>query len=109
LIFPLFVNRCRHRGNVKRNSSHFARGILLSWLCIIAAYGGPLDDWTTRDSGVSADLYGIAHGNNTFVVVGDRGTILTSSDGISWVPRASGLPTNEILVDVTFGAGTFVA
>src|SRR5206468_253532 len=83
LIFPLFVNRCRHRGNVKRNSSHFARGILLSWLCIIAAYGGPLDDWTTRDSGVSADLYGIAHGNNTFVVVGDRGTILTSSDGIS--------------------------
>ena len=38
--------------------------------------------------------------NSTFVVVGDSGTILTSSDGTSWTSRTSG--TSNILVGVTY-------
>ena len=42
-----------------------------------------------------------------FVSVGDLGTILTSSDGISWTSRTSG--TTQSLYDVSYGGSTFVA
>jgi len=41
-----------------------------------------------------------------FVTVGDKGTILTSSDGISWTPRESG--TSEHLHGITNKNGVFV-
>ena len=41
-----------------------------------------------------------------FVTVGQSGTILTSSDGISWTERTSG--TSMYLEDITYGNGTFV-
>jgi len=51
------------------------------------------------------NLYGITYGNSTFVVVGDNdsgsvGTILTSSDGITWTSRTSG--TTNTLYGVTY-------
>ncbi len=49
---------------------------------------------------------GVIYGNNTFVVVGVNGTILTSSDGISWTSKTSG--TNYHLEGVTYGNNTFV-
>ena len=51
-------------------------------------------------------LYGVTYGNGLFVVVGRNGTILTSSDGISWTSRTSG--TSNSLGGVTYGNGTFV-
>ena len=49
---------------------------------------------------------GVTFGNNTFVVVGDEGTILTSSDGSSWDNPTSG--TVKELYDVAFGNNTLV-
>jgi photosystem II stability/assembly factor-like uncharacterized protein len=41
-----------------------------------------------------------------WVAVGESGTILTSSDGITWTSRTSG--TSEALYVVTYGNNTFV-
>ena len=42
-----------------------------------------------------------------FVVVGDNGTILTSSDGTTWTSRTSG--TSNGLYNIFYGNSTFVA
>lgn len=73
--------------------------------------------WTSRDSGLNADQYGItprlkevAFGNSVFVAVGDSGTILTSPNGVNWTKRSNPLSgTNESLYGVAFGNSTFVA
>ena len=44
--------------------------------------------------------------NGLFVTVGNVGSILTSSDGISWTERTSG--TTKNLYGVTYGGGLFV-
>lgn len=51
-------------------------------------------------------LRGIAAGPGGLVAVGDGGTILTSTDGVTWTPRDSG--TTVSLCGVTFGEGHFV-
>ena len=50
---------------------------------------------------LSSPLFG-----QSFVSVGNSGTILTSSDGISWTKRTSG--KWEYLNGVTYGNGLFV-
>ena len=62
-------------------------------------------DWTQR-SVRSAELHGIGYGNGLFVAVGDDGTILTSTDAVSWVPQPS--PTTKPLESVVYGNGLFV-
>ena len=52
-------------------------------------------------------LTAVAYGNDTFVAVGEKGTIVTSRDGVQWTVRSSGL--TDVLGDVAFGNGTFVA
>jgi photosystem II stability/assembly factor-like uncharacterized protein len=42
----------------------------------------------------------IAYGNGLYVVVGNSGTILTSSDGVTWTSRTSG--TSESLYNITY-------
>src|SRR5258708_7614408 len=49
---------------------------------------------------------GIAFGNNTFVAVGNAGTMLSSTDGLSWTGRNLDKPT--ALKAVTFAGGMFV-
>jgi hypothetical protein len=56
---------------------------------------------------VTARLFGVAYGNGTFVAVGGLGTILTSTDGVTWTSETSGI--NYHLWGVTYGNGTFVA
>jgi hypothetical protein len=46
-------------------------------------------------------------GNGSFVAVGYGGAILTSADGLSWIPRTSG--TTAELTDIAYGNGLFVA
>ena len=59
--------------------------------------------WTSRSSGTSDMLKGVAYGNNIFVTVGESGTILTSSDGSSWTSRTSG--TSQTLYGVSYRKG----
>ncbi len=56
-----------------------------------AAAAGCGDSWTSRASGVAADLYGVAWTGTRLVAVGDNGTVLTSPDGVTWTPQASGV------------------
>lgn len=68
--------------------------------------------WTAQ----SIDLdyrwaFGVAHGNGTWVVLGDNGALLTSSDGVNWTVRPDlewdGYP--EDVNDVAYADGQFVA
>jgi photosystem II stability/assembly factor-like uncharacterized protein len=45
--------------------------------------------------------------NGQFVVVGDKGMILTSADGMRWQVRASG--TDRRLLEISYGNGTYAA
>ncbi len=55
----------------------------------------------------SGDTNGVQTESPLFVVVGEGGTILTSSNGLSWTPRISG--TSQYLSDVIYGNGYYVA
>lgn len=65
--------------------------------------------WTGHESASSDifDLSGVCHYGGLFVAVGERGTIVTSTDGIQWTARASG--TTIDLESVACGATGFAA
>ena len=78
--------------------------------------------WSAVASGTNASLQGVGYGMDfvnagdtneasaespLFVIVGQSGLILTSSNGLSWTPRTSG--TSQYLSDVTYGNGYYVA
>ncbi len=86
---------------------------LAVWLLAIGTLSaggqvGGLDEWTWRNPLPQANpLRGGASNGSVAVLVGDRGAIVTSADGISWSPRTSGSDRN--LSGVAWGAGRFVA
>jgi hypothetical protein len=55
--------------------------------------------WTSRTSGTTSTLNAVFSDGLSFVTVGSAGTVLTSSDGISWKPGSSG--TSQDLYGVT--------
>lgn len=70
---------------------------------------GPTDDWVRQNSGVSVTLNGISY-SDVFhgVVVGNGGTILTTTDGgAHWLSQTSGV--SEDLYDVKYWASKIVA
>ncbi|MDG0810444.1 S-layer homology domain-containing protein [Cohnella rhizosphaerae] len=72
------------------------------------AFAGSIDTWTLRSPLPTGNiLTSVTFGNGTFVAVGNKGTILTSSDGASWSSQASG--TANILNKVIWGSNLFVA
>ena len=62
---------------------------------------------TIISCGDSDDKVTVSTTNGLFVTVGNVGSILTSSDGISWTERTSG--TTKNLYGVTYGGGLLVA
>ncbi|MCX6951137.1 MAG: hypothetical protein NTV51_02985, partial [Verrucomicrobia bacterium] len=66
------------------------------------------EQWLARPSGVTVPLWGVAYGAGQWVVVGEQGTILTSSDGLAWTKRDSGFPARW-LTAVTYANGLWVA
>jgi hypothetical protein len=80
---------------------------LLSISYATVSNAAPLDNWHPRTSGTTSDLRGIAHGNNTFVAVGNNGTILTSPDRTTWTKRTA--PTTNHLGGVTYQNSVFFA
>ncbi len=96
------------------NDACFGNGIAVA----VSPYGN-IDIMTTADTGWlpsegSADAknavaYGTIDGVPTYVAVGETGVILYSQDGCeTWFSMDSGTTTID-LVDVTYGAGRFVA
>ncbi len=69
---------------------------------------GPLDRWTQRNPlPESQPLYGIAYGSGLYVAAGERGTILTSTNGTNWFLQARRVDLQ--LQGIAFGTGAFVA
>ncbi|WP_138756167.1 S-layer homology domain-containing protein [Paenibacillus sinopodophylli] len=86
--------------------------LIIVFLLIVAnipqyAYAESLDEWNIRSPLPTGNtLTEVTFGNGTYVAVGSKGTILTSSDGASWTGRASG--TTNLLYDVIYANGMFV-
>lgn len=64
-------------------------------------------DWTTRSSGTSRALYGVAFANHQFVAVGEAGTVLASADGLAWTLLPSGV--TQRLNAVSYGKDRWLA
>ena len=62
---------------------------------------------TSRTSGTTQNLFGVAWSGTQFVAVGDSGIILTSPNGIAWTSRTSG--TTQSLNGVAWSGTQFVA
>lgn len=58
-------------------------------------------------SNIMATLNGVAYGNGTYVAVGDSGVITTSTDGLEWVARESGV--FDKLFNVIWNGNIFIA
>jgi len=81
---------------------------LIGALAIALVQAAPREPWLSATPLSANNLRGIAFGDGRFVVVGDQGTILTSTDGANWIARTPG--TNQVdLYAVAFGAQGFVA
>jgi len=63
---------------------------------------------TSRMSGTTNSLWGVAWSGTQFVAVGDNGIILTSTDGITWTSRTSGT-TQHLFGGVAWSGTQFVA
>src|SRR5690348_3246639 len=81
--------------------------VLALLILIQGAPADPLDNWTWRNPVPPPTISEFAFGGGQFVGVGSYGTIVTSTDGVSWVVRNSGTHLN--LTAITFGNGLFVA
>lgn len=63
--------------------------------------------WTQRTAGTTRNLLDIVHAGSKFVIVGEKGTILTTTDGVGWVPQVSG--TTRTLRSVVWTGSILVA
>ena len=50
--------------------------------------------WNTSTNGPANDIYGLTYGGGQFVAVGDKGSILTSTNGETWIVRVPYRTTN---------------
>jgi hypothetical protein len=62
---------------------------------------------TARTSGTTQTLRTVIFGGGKFVAVGDAGTVITSTDGITWTVQT--FPTTSAVYSVTYGNGIYVA
>jgi hypothetical protein len=66
-----------------------------------------LSDWQARDAKLSENLMNAGFGLGLFVVVGQRGALATSPDGVEWTPRD--VDHSGFIWDVAAGGGHMVA
>ncbi len=71
----------------------------------------PLATWHVRQSPIAPtteDFEGVAYGNGRWVIVGGKGTLLSSPDGVQWTAEVN--PSGALrLDDVVFASERFVA
>lgn len=90
-----------------RVSSHDGKGgIAVKNLALTVT--DPLTAWTTRSTGVTNNLYGALYAGGKFVVVGDNGLSLSSTDGLTWT-RGTGAPNTQFYRHLAHNGGRFVA
>lgn len=86
-------------------SQFFFTGFVLG-ITLVGALADALDTWTKETTNTGQSLYGVAHGTNRFVAVGQSGVVLVSSNGSAWTPAVSGTTSN--LWGIAYGANNFV-
>ncbi len=66
--------------------------------------------WTRRYTATQAGtgLHCVSSGNGSYVVGGEGGALLQSSDGLTWQPLDNRLPATHKAAGIAYGAGTFV-
>ena len=64
------------------------------------------DTWTQRTSGVTESLYSVTWAVDQYIAVGQRGVMLTSSDGITWTAETR--RTQQTLYSVEFLGGKII-
>lgn len=69
----------------------------------------PTTAWASVNSGTPSDLYGVDIGQGHSVIVGDSGTILTSTDATRWTQVGADAAQGASLYSVTYGKHLFVA
>ena len=65
--------------------------------------------WTEGSGRFLGQLFDVAYGNGRFVIVGGRGSVFSSTDGVTWEEGVSVLSNVFFLRGVTYGDGRFVA
>src|SRR5687767_10130669 len=90
-------------------SAFFWSGIMLVCLGGFSLLGQAPDElWIRRNPTPTGNyLSGVSFGNQTYVAVGYRGTVVSSRDSKVWIQEPG--PTSELLNDIAFGNGRFVA
>lgn len=70
----------------------------------------PLDNWTARTSGTVVNLYAIASNETHVIVGGEGGTLLRSTDGVTWTDVSpDGFKVNIRFYDIAWTGSEFVA
>ncbi len=77
--------------------------ISLTIVCLSSADAAAVE-WHLRSP---ITFFGVTFGKNIFVAVGEKGTVVTSPDGRTWILAQSG--TKESLRAVIYGNDTFMA
>jgi hypothetical protein len=62
--------------------------------------------WTQRTSGFTRNIEAIAYGQGMFVIADFDSKLATSTDGINWTQRTSGI---GVILSIAYGQGMFVA
>ena len=68
----------------------FFRGLLALFLGFIGTVLHAQETWQVRPSGITNNLWSVTYAANQWVAVGEQGTIVTLSAGLSWTRRTMG-------------------
>jgi RHS repeat-associated protein len=83
--------------------------VFVGFLAIAEALAAPLGTWPMLNVGKpnETEITGAAFGDGTWVIVGKKGYIATSTDGSKWTRRSAGITRD--FNGVTFSLGRFIA
>ena len=65
--------------------------------------------WTEGSHRFLGQLFDVAYGDGRYVIVGGRGSVFSSDDGVTWEEGVSGLSDVFFLRGIAYGHGLFIA